>query len=178
MVPKDLPTVAAPVRSAGPMNASVPSITSEFSDAVLRPDPRRDHWLDFRAAFPARIRDLAVVGFCELPEGNVVLGGEGCFGCGAPQSDRLHRNDRNRASRPLPCAPAKVFLLNPQPALSLGGRNRSSCPTSAIRDTRRDRLSWVESGHSATYPSWCTGAGVKPMPTPLKLTILIGKLSR
>src|SRR6516162_613905 len=60
------------------------------------------------------------------------------------------------ASRPLPCAPAKVFLLNPQ--LSLGGRNRSSCPTSAIRDTRRDRLSWVESGHSATYPSWCTGA--------------------
>ncbi len=37
------------------------------------------------------------------------------------------------ASSSLRCIPAKVSLLNPQPALSLGGRNRSSCPTAVIR---------------------------------------------
>jgi hypothetical protein len=35
------------------------------------------------------------------------------------------------ASRPLRRIPAIVSFLNPQPALSLGGRNRSSCPIAA-----------------------------------------------
>jgi Beta-lactamase len=45
------------------------------------------------------------------------------------------------ASRPLRRIPAIVSFLNPQPALSLVGGNRSSCPTPAVRDTRRDRAS-------------------------------------
>ena len=105
-----------------------------------------------------------------------MLGGEGCFGCEPRSQIAFTGMTAIGASRPLPCAPAKVFLLNPQ--LSLGGRNRSSCPTSAIRDTRRDRLSWVESGHSPRTRLGVPAPGVKPMPTPLKLTILIGKLSR
>ena len=32
---------------------------------------------------------------------------------------------------------------NPQRPLSLGRANRSSCPTPAVRDTRRNRLNWV-----------------------------------
>src|SRR6516165_8581772 len=36
------------------------------------------------------------------------------------------------ASRPLLCGPAKVFLMNPNPALSLSGRNCSSCPIAVI----------------------------------------------
>jgi hypothetical protein len=36
------------------------------------------------------------------------------------------------ASRPLRRIPAIVSFLNPQPALSLVGRNRSSCPIAAI----------------------------------------------
>jgi predicted patatin/cPLA2 family phospholipase len=39
-----------------------------------------------------------------------------------------------RASSSLPRVPAKVFLLNPQRALSLDGGNRSSCPYPAIRN--------------------------------------------
>jgi hypothetical protein len=35
------------------------------------------------------------------------------------------------ASSSLPRVPAKVFLLNPQPALSLDGGNRSLCPHSS-----------------------------------------------
>ena len=38
------------------------------------------------------------------------------------------------ASRPLRRTPAIVSFLNPQPALSLVGGNRSSCPGKAIRD--------------------------------------------
>src|SRR5580692_4719220 len=45
------------------------------------------------------------------------------------------------ASRPLRRIPAIVTFLNPQPALSLVGGNRSSFPTPAVRDTRRDRAS-------------------------------------
>jgi hypothetical protein len=48
------------------------------------------------------------------------------------------------ASRPLPRVPAKVPLLNRQRALSLGGGNASSCPTPAVRNPPRDRLSWVD----------------------------------
>ena len=47
------------------------------------------------------------------------------------------------ASRPLRRLPAMVSFLSRKPALSLDGRNRSSCPTPAVRDTRRDRLNWV-----------------------------------
>jgi hypothetical protein len=48
------------------------------------------------------------------------------------------------ASRPLPRIPAIVSFLNPQRALSVGGGNWSSCPTPAVRNPFRDRLSWVE----------------------------------
>jgi hypothetical protein len=36
------------------------------------------------------------------------------------------------ASSSLQDAPAKVPLLNPQPALSLDGKNRSSCPIAVV----------------------------------------------
>ena len=48
------------------------------------------------------------------------------------------------ASRPLRRLPAMVSFLSRKPALSLDGRNRSSCPTPAVRNTRRDRLNRVE----------------------------------
>jgi len=54
----------------------------------------------------------------------------------------------NGAFRPLRRVPGIVSFLNPKPALSLGGGNGSSCPTPAVRDTRRDRLNWVESEQS------------------------------
>ena len=41
------------------------------------------------------------------------------------------------ASRPLRRIPAIVSFLNPQPALSLVGGNRSSCPIPAVRNTVR-----------------------------------------
>jgi hypothetical protein len=40
------------------------------------------------------------------------------------------------ASRPLRRIPAIVFFLNPQPALSLVGANRSSCTNTDIRKER------------------------------------------
>jgi hypothetical protein len=40
-----------------------------------------------------------------------------------------------------------VAFPNRQPTLDFGGGNQSSCPTPAVRNARRDRLSWVESGH-------------------------------
>src|SRR5215471_1469511 len=52
------------------------------------------------------------------------------------------------AFRPLWRTPAIVSFLNPYPALSLVGGNRSSCPTPAVRNTCRDRLNRVVSGHS------------------------------
>src|SRR5215469_17902361 len=60
------------------------------------------------------------------------------------------------ASRPLRRIPAIVSFLNPQPTPSLVSGNRSSCPTRAVRDTRRDRLNWVESecGAAAVGPTY------------------------
>jgi hypothetical protein len=52
------------------------------------------------------------------------------------------------ASRPLLPVPAKVPLLNRQQPLSLHRRNRSSCPIPAVRNSRGDRLSWLEMRHS------------------------------
>jgi len=49
----------------------------------------------------------------------------------------------NGASRQLRRVPAIVSFLNPQPALSLVGGNRSSCPIPAARDSGSDRLGWV-----------------------------------
>ena len=63
------------------------------------------------------------------------------------------------ASRPLRRIPAIVSFLNPQPALSLAGGNRSSCPTPAVRDTRRDRRNWVVCRHSRRSPN---GALTRP----------------
>jgi hypothetical protein len=48
------------------------------------------------------------------------------------------------ASRLLRRIPAIVSFLNLQPALSLVGGNRSSCPEAAIGETERQRLSRVE----------------------------------
>ena len=77
--------------------------------------------------------------------------------------------------------PAIVSFLNPQQTLSLGGGNRSSCPTRAVRNTRRDRLNWVVSrnsisrysmtsvaparsdGGSASAPSSATARRASPM---------------
>src|ERR1700752_5034135 len=47
------------------------------------------------------------------------------------------------ASSSLPPIPAKVALPNRHPPFRLGGRNWPSCPTSAVRNPRRDPLSWV-----------------------------------
>ena len=45
----------------------------------------------------------------------------------------LENNPRRSTSRPLRRIPAIVSFLNPQPALSLVGGNRSSCPIAAVR---------------------------------------------
>jgi hypothetical protein len=55
------------------------------------------------------------------------------------------------ASRPLPRVPAKVPSLNRHRPFALGRGNASSCPTPAVRDSRWERLSWVETGHCV----WC-----------------------
>src|SRR5215472_11341222 len=61
----------------------------------------------------------------------------------------------NGASSPPPRIPAKVGSRNRQETLRLGGGNSSSCPTPAVRDTGRERLSWVVSGpwHPGFPPS-------------------------
>lgn len=43
---------------------------------------------------------------------------------------------------------AKVSSPNRRPPFRLGRGNWSSCPAPAVRDTRRDRLNWVDSGFS------------------------------
>jgi hypothetical protein len=48
------------------------------------------------------------------------------------------------ASRPLRRIPALVSFLNPQPALSLVGGNRSSCPKGDLRDSPESRRHCVE----------------------------------
>src|SRR5438132_2689649 len=50
--------------------------------------------------------------------------------------DRVDANGGIGASRPLRRFPAIVSFLNPQPALSLIGGNRSSCPNTDIRKER------------------------------------------
>jgi hypothetical protein len=52
------------------------------------------------------------------------------------------------ASRPLRRIPAIVSFLNPQPALSLVGGNRSSCPKCVIREHTVERQGRVEKRHS------------------------------
>jgi hypothetical protein len=52
------------------------------------------------------------------------------------------------ASRPLRRIPAIVSFLNPQPALSLVGGNRSSCPEADPHNHPRERRGRVDSGHS------------------------------
>ena len=39
-------------------------------------------------------------------------------------------------------------LLDRQPPFRLSGRNQPSCLIPAVRDTRRDRLNWVDGGPS------------------------------
>ena len=51
------------------------------------------------------------------------------------------------AFRPLRRLSAMVSFLSRKPALSLGGANWPSCPTPAARDTRWDRLNWVDKRH-------------------------------
>ena len=53
------------------------------------------------------------------------------------------------ASCPSRRVPAIVSFLNPEPTLSLGGGNWSSCPTPAVRNPCRDRLNRAQSGHSS-----------------------------
>ena len=69
--------------------------------------------------------------------------------CARQQVTRTRRLDSGPrtagigASRPLQRIPAIVSFLNPQPALSLAGGNRSSCPSTAIAgrpEQRRGRV--------------------------------------
>jgi hypothetical protein len=48
------------------------------------------------------------------------------------------------ASRPLRRIPAIVSFLNPQPALSLVGGNRSSCPEPALRRVLRFDITAID----------------------------------
>ena len=66
------------------------------------------------------------------------------------------------ATLSLPRAPAKVCLLNPQPALRLPGGNCSFCPEADPPRDTRDRLSWVVSSHS--FPSSPGEVCQKPTP--------------
>ena len=85
-----------------------------------------------------------------------MLGGEGCFGCGAPQSDRLHRNDRNRRVSPIAVRPGEGLLTEPtaqprrQEPLFVPHICHSGYPSGSAQ------LGGERS--FATYPSWCTGA--------------------
>ena len=67
------------------------------------------------------------------------------------------------ASRPLRRIPAIVSFLNSQPALSLGGGNRPSCPEGDVwSGPRIYRIKWV-SGHSVERRVFSTrGAGQLP----------------
>ena len=58
------------------------------------------------------------------------------------------RTTANGASHPLALAPGEVSCPNRQRSLGPGRGNASSCPTPAVRDTRRDRLNWVDSSPS------------------------------
>ena len=53
------------------------------------------------------------------------------------------------ASRPLRRIPTIVSFLNPQPALSLVGGNRSSCPLTDLRISRADPRALRQTCHSA-----------------------------
>ena len=54
------------------------------------------------------------------------------------------------ASRPLRRIPAIVSFLNPQPALSLVGGNRSSCPIAAVALGSSDgEVGWQAAIHAA-----------------------------
>ena len=57
------------------------------------------------------------------------------------------------ASRPLRRLPAMVSFLSRKPALSLDGRNRSSCPEAAARNGGRGELGRRLSAMFATSPS-------------------------
>src|SRR5438046_5224659 len=52
------------------------------------------------------------------------------------------------ASSSLPAIPAKVCLLNPQPALRLGGGNWYSCPLRAIRSAS---AKWRDRGGNRSF---------------------------
>src|SRR6516162_10600977 len=55
----------------------------------------------------------------------------------------------NGASRPLRSVPAIVSFLNPQPTLSLGGGNWSSCPIPVIAERQHAPLGRLMNGPSA-----------------------------
>ena len=57
-----------------------------------------------------------------------------------------------RASRPLLRIPVIVSFLNPQPAFSLVGGNRSSCPFAVIGRRHPDRLKRVETRRCPILP--------------------------
>jgi hypothetical protein len=64
---------------------------------------------------------------------------------------RLREKAGIDASRPL--RPAIVSFLNPEPALSLVGENRSSCPVADVRLRRRARLFMPMAAHCHLKPN-------------------------
>ena len=69
-------------------------------------------WISVRL-FPARIWDLAVVGFCELPDRNIMLSFRNIsaarrVGVEPRGSIAVPRTAGIGATSPLPCVPAKV----------------------------------------------------------------------
>jgi hypothetical protein len=68
-----------------------------------------------------------------------------------PATERIHvAAPRTRHLARIPefkkYAPPDPVRFRPKPSFDSGDLNGSSCPIPAVRDTRRDRLKWVESG--------------------------------
>ena len=60
----------------------------------------------------------------------------------------------DRRVSPVAPRPREGPLTEAIAGVSLGRGNASACPTPAVRDARRDRLNWVESGCGAVAVGW------------------------
>jgi hypothetical protein len=90
-----------------------------------------------RAGWLSPKRFLSCARFCihyevclGAPSSTALLNLNDSFRVRTEQHSRLSPNGRNRRVPPMPQVAARVCFLNPQPALSLGRRNSSSCPRS------------------------------------------------
>src|SRR5438132_2548338 len=90
--------------------------------------------------------------------------------------DRVDANGGIGASRPLRRFPAIVSFLNPQPALSLVGGNRSSCPRTDLAQMERARKGGGHGAHGAEHHSFTGVRMGAPLPFSSTTTNLAGSV--